>query len=73
MFATTRRTIMAMGLALASAVATPAGAADLLRVAEGPFITGGAFLIAREKGYFKKLGLEIEPRRSSTAPSPCRR
>jgi NitT/TauT family transport system substrate-binding protein len=60
MFATTRRTIIAAGLALASAAATPAGAADLLRVAEGPFITGGAFLIAREKGYFKKLGLEID-------------
>jgi NitT/TauT family transport system substrate-binding protein len=59
MFATTRRAIIA-GLALASIAGPPAGAADLLRVAEGPFITGGAFLIAREKGYFKKLGLEID-------------
>ena len=29
----------------------------------GPFITGGAFFIAREKGYFKKLNLEIETKR----------
>src|SRR5262245_20160323 len=36
------------------------GAADRIRVGEGPFITGGAFYIAREKGYFKQLGLEIE-------------
>ena len=35
-------------------------AADRIRVGEGPFITGGAFYIAREKGYFSKLGLEIE-------------
>jgi NitT/TauT family transport system substrate-binding protein len=38
-------------------------AADLVRVGEGPFITGGAFYIARDKGYFKKLSLEIETRR----------
>ena len=37
-----------------------AGAADLIRVGEGPFITGGAFYIARDKGYFAKLGLQIE-------------
>jgi NitT/TauT family transport system substrate-binding protein len=41
-------------------MAGSAGAADRIRVGEGPFITGGAFYIAREKGYFKKLGLEIE-------------
>jgi NitT/TauT family transport system substrate-binding protein len=35
-------------------------AADRIRVGEGPFITGGAFYVAREKGYFQKLGLEIE-------------
>jgi NitT/TauT family transport system substrate-binding protein len=37
-----------------------AHAADRIRVGEGPFITGGAFYVAREKGYFQKLGLEIE-------------
>jgi NitT/TauT family transport system substrate-binding protein len=36
---------------------------DLVRVGEGPFITGGAFFVARDKGYFKKLGLTIETRR----------
>jgi len=42
-------------------VATDAShAADKIRVGEGPFITGGGFLIAREKGYFNKLGLEVE-------------
>src|SRR5215831_17302591 len=48
--------------AIAAAVLTvgAAGAADRIRVGEGPFITGGAFYIAREKGYFAKLGLEIE-------------
>lgn len=38
----------------------PAAAADVLRVGEGPFITGGGFLVANEKGYFKKLGLDIQ-------------
>jgi NitT/TauT family transport system substrate-binding protein len=48
---------MAAGLAL---LAADAGAADRIRVGEGPFITGGAFYVARDKGYFAKLGLEIE-------------
>src|SRR4051812_23204312 len=39
-----------------------ARAADVLRVGEGPFITGGGFLVANEKGYFKKLGLDIQVR-----------
>jgi len=25
-----------------------------------PFITGGGFLVAREKGYFKRLGIDID-------------
>ncbi len=29
-----------------------ASAADKVPVGEGPFITGGAFYVAREKGYF---------------------
>jgi NitT/TauT family transport system substrate-binding protein len=36
------------------------GAADKIRVGEGPFITGGAFYVARDKGYFQKLGLDID-------------
>src|SRR5215217_8885431 len=46
--------------ALVSIVGEPARAADRIRVGEGPFITGGAFYVAREKGYFQKLGIEIE-------------
>jgi len=34
-------------------------AADLVRVGEAPFVGGGPFYIARDKGYFKKLNLEI--------------
>jgi NitT/TauT family transport system substrate-binding protein len=36
--------------------------AETIRAADGPFITGGAFYIARDKGYFKKLGLDIDTR-----------
>jgi NitT/TauT family transport system substrate-binding protein len=46
--------------AIATAFAAPTRAQDVLRVGEGPFITGGGFLVANEKGYFKKLGLQIE-------------
>src|SRR5690349_13545304 len=55
------RKIFAAGLVGAALVAAAdARAADRIRVGEGPFITGGAFYIAREKGYFAKLGLEID-------------
>jgi NitT/TauT family transport system substrate-binding protein len=53
-------TSLISGMALLCAVSVPASAQDVLRVGEGPFITGGGFLIANEKGYFKKLGLQIE-------------
>jgi NitT/TauT family transport system substrate-binding protein len=52
------RTVIAA--VLMAIVAGDADAADRIRVGEGPFITGGAFYVAREKGYFAKLGLEIE-------------
>jgi NitT/TauT family transport system substrate-binding protein len=42
------------------AVCDDARAADRVRVGDGPFITGGAFYVAREKGYFQKVGIEIE-------------
>lgn len=52
------------GLALAAvlmlASAPCVAQAQTVRAADGPFITGGAFYIARDKGYFKKLGLDIE-------------
>jgi NitT/TauT family transport system substrate-binding protein len=38
-------------------------AADLIRVGDGPFIPGGGFFIAREKGYFEKLDIKIETKR----------
>src|SRR5262249_222198 len=38
----------------------PAHAADRVRVGDGPFITGGAFYVAPGKGYFQKVGIEIE-------------
>jgi len=49
-------TSAALGLALTSQVL----AQDVLRIGEGPFITGGGFLVAKEKGYFKKVGIEVE-------------
>jgi NitT/TauT family transport system substrate-binding protein len=51
--------VLGLGAALP---ANEARAADLIRVGEGPFITGGGYFIAREKGYFKKLGIEIQSR-----------
>jgi NitT/TauT family transport system substrate-binding protein len=59
----TRRIFSTVALTLLSAAAipaTPARSADLVRVGEGPFITGGGFLIARERGYFKKLSIDID-------------
>src|SRR4051812_34494258 len=57
-----RKTVAAIAIAIGVALiaAADARAADRIRVGEGPFITGGAFYVAREKGYFSKLGLEIE-------------
>jgi len=51
-----------LALCIVAAMAMPEGAvaADKLRVGEGPFITGGAFLVAREKGYFKTLNIDID-------------
>ena len=57
------RIVAILALAVATiALITPevVRAADGVRVGEGPFITGGAFYIAREKGYFRKLGIEVE-------------
>lgn len=59
----TRRIVSTAALAFVAAALMPASAArpaDVVRVGEGPFITGGGFLIAREKGYFKKLGIDVD-------------
>ena len=53
---------IALGATLALTAAEGARAADKIRVGEGPFITGGAFYIARDKGYFAKVGIEVETR-----------
>jgi NitT/TauT family transport system substrate-binding protein len=55
--------VAAMVLGLGAALpANEVHSADVIRVGEGPFITGGGYFIAREKGYFRKLGIEIQPR-----------
>jgi NitT/TauT family transport system substrate-binding protein len=47
--------------ALAAFAATSAARADdVIRVGEGPFITGGGFFVAKEKGYFKKMGIDAQ-------------
>lgn len=51
--------IIALSLLTGVRLAT---AADIIRVGEGPFITGGAYYVAQERGYFKKLGLDIQPK-----------
>ena len=51
---------MAVALMLALCAALGAARAEVIRAADGPFITGGAFYVARDKGYFKKLGLDVE-------------
>ncbi|TMJ29010.1 MAG: hypothetical protein E6G96_10845, partial [Alphaproteobacteria bacterium] len=60
------KTLLAAGMSLqAIFLAAPncADAGDLVRVGDVPLMCGGAFYVAREKGYFKKLNLEIETRR----------
>jgi NitT/TauT family transport system substrate-binding protein len=55
-----RKMFAAAVVGVALIAAADARAADRVRVGEGPFITGGAFYVARDKGYFQKLGIEIE-------------
>lgn len=55
------KTPAVLGFVAALALAaSQAEAADVVRVGEGPFISAGAFFVARDKGYFQKLGIEIE-------------
>jgi NitT/TauT family transport system substrate-binding protein len=42
--------------------AAAAFANDTVHVGEGPFISGGPYFIARDKGYFSKLGLDVDTR-----------
>jgi NitT/TauT family transport system substrate-binding protein len=52
---------LALGLAVL-APATQSRAADVIRIGEGPFISGGGFYIAKAKGYFTKVGIEFQMR-----------
>ena len=54
--------LAAIGLFMSLLTVTPSDAADLVRVGTGPFVSGGGFYIARDKGYFKKMGIEIDTR-----------
>jgi NitT/TauT family transport system substrate-binding protein len=61
---------MGMHISLLAALLADAGsAADLVRVGEAPVASGGAFSIARAKGYFEKLGLRLEERRFEDSSS----
>lgn len=51
--------LLLVGVSLAAA-SPIAHAADLIRLGEGPFITGGGFFVARGKGYFDKVGIKLE-------------
>ncbi len=51
---------LALALSLLVTTSAPTFADDVVRVAEGPFVSAGAFFIARDKGYFKKVGIDIE-------------
>ena len=51
-----------LGSAILAASCGMANSADVLRIGEGPFITGGGFLVASEKGYFKRMNLDVQPR-----------
>src|SRR5262249_60615736 len=56
---------LCLGTTLVLICSAPHGgalAADLVRMSDGPFISGGGYYIAREKGYFKKLGIEVQHR-----------
>jgi NitT/TauT family transport system substrate-binding protein len=54
---------LAFGLGLLTLLpATETRAADVIRLGEGPFISGGGFYVAKEKGYFTKLGIDLRMR-----------
>jgi NitT/TauT family transport system substrate-binding protein len=53
-------TVFTFALCATFAAIGPARTADVIRVGEGPFITGGGFYVANDRGYFKKMGLEVQ-------------
>ena len=52
-----RRLLLVAGFAVS--FWQPVQAKDVLTVGEAPFISGGPYYIAREKGYFDKVGIEV--------------
>lgn len=61
MLRTSLRTLAgAFAFWMAVAAGQSANAADVVRVGEGPFITGGGFYVANERGYFKKMDLDMQ-------------
>ena len=56
------RIFLATTLCLTALYGAPAVANDVIHVGEGPFISGGPFFIARDKGYFAKLGIDVDTR-----------
>jgi NitT/TauT family transport system substrate-binding protein len=72
-FTTTRLAAALLALCFQLSVfAATALASDLVRVGEAPFHGGGPFYIARDKGYFKKLNLDIETRHFVDGSSAAR-
>ena len=47
-------------MSVVTATSMAAQAADVVRVGEGPFITGGGYYVAEAKGYFKKLDVDVQ-------------
>ena len=58
---------------LAVLLAGPGLAKDSVRVAEGPYISGGGLFIAKHKGYFDKVGIDvtIKPFSDATLAMPA--
>ena len=55
--------VFALALALVlGSPSTKSHAADVIRLGEGPFISGGGFYVAKAKGYFTKIGIELQIR-----------
>lgn len=50
-------------MSMLSFSAPAARANDVIRVGYGPFLSGGGLFIAKEKGYFEKMGITVELRR----------
>jgi NitT/TauT family transport system substrate-binding protein len=56
------RSTLAAIIAASALLGAQAKADDVIRVGEGPFITGGAYYVAEGKGYFKKVGIDVQPK-----------